>query len=88
MPLSDGDPADAADVWLRVITNANHVRKDGKLNHQAFKGAMTSPDTARGWQHELSGRLKSLIGDVEAEGLEDVVGPRRKLLPILTGRAE
>jgi hypothetical protein len=29
MPLKDGEPADADDVWLRNITNKHHVARMG-----------------------------------------------------------
>jgi hypothetical protein len=71
MSLADGDPAPAVDTWSRIITNAKHWRKDGKVHNKAFTGsAISPPDQARPWSHELSGRLLSLIGDlrVESEG--------------------
>jgi hypothetical protein len=69
MPLKDGEPADADDVWLRNITNKHHVRPDGRLASNAFTGrAISPPAPGRPWDHELSGRLLSLTNDFEAEG--------------------
>jgi hypothetical protein len=69
MPLADGDPADDADTWLRVLTEEGYIKK-GKIHHSAFTGrAISPPDPSvnRSWSHELSGRLRSLCADVEAE---------------------
>jgi hypothetical protein len=77
MALSDGEPAEPADIWLRVITNERYIRADGRLNNQAFKGAIAPPDIRRTWSHELSGRLKSLINDIAAESLQ-FCGVRQK----------
>ncbi len=69
MPPKDGEPADANDVWLRNITNKNHVRPDGRLTSNAFTGSAISPPVSRRpWDRELSGRLVSLTNDFEAEG--------------------
>jgi hypothetical protein len=72
MPLKDGDPADGWDIWLRNITNKDHLRKDGTLKNNAFLGGkrppIAPPLLARLWDHELSGRLLSLTVDFEAEG--------------------
>jgi hypothetical protein len=69
MPLQDGEPADESDIWLRNITNKDHLRKDGKLKSNALTGkAISAPLRARPWDHELLGRLLFLTNDFEAEG--------------------
>jgi hypothetical protein len=69
MPPKDGEPADAHDIWLRNVTNARHVRPDGKPTSNAFTGSAISPRApGRPWDHELSGRLLSFTQDFEAEG--------------------
>jgi hypothetical protein len=72
MPLSDGDPAESWDVWMRVITNGNYWKKDGTLHNSAFKGkgALSTSEESRPWSHELSGRLLSLINDVQQESAD------------------
>lgn len=60
--LEAGKPARDEDTWFRYITNRRHLRRDGKLNHAAFKGrALVS--SGQCW--ELSGRLLSLAGAIE-----------------------
>jgi hypothetical protein len=72
MPIADGDPADDGDIWFRVLTEDDnkYIRK-GKIHPNAFKGknAIVAPDPQknRPWDHELSGRLRSLTNDVVAE---------------------
>lgn len=72
MPIADGDPADDGDIWFRVLTEDDnkYIRK-GKIHPNAFKGknAIATPDQHknRPWDHELSGRLRSLTNDVIAE---------------------
>jgi hypothetical protein len=68
MALVDGDPAATWDVWTRVITSDDYWTKDGKLHNRAFSGrAFAPPDGSRAWTVELSGRLLSIIGDLESE---------------------
>ena len=66
MPLADGDPAESGDIWFRVATQENHLVR-GRVHHSAFKGrALAPPDPAlnRPWALELSGRLRSIAGNV------------------------
>ncbi|WP_157096455.1 hypothetical protein [Methylosinus sp. R-45379] len=66
MPLKDGDPGPDGDVWFRIITQDNHIRK-GRIHHSAFGGkAISAPDPTkrRPWERELSGRLRSRAGSV------------------------
>jgi hypothetical protein len=72
MLIADGDPADDGDIWFRVLTDDdNKYIKKGKIHPNAFKGknAIIAPDPQknRPWDHELSGRLRSLTNDVVAE---------------------
>jgi hypothetical protein len=78
MPLKPGQPAKAADVWMRVLTNLQHVKKDGKIHNKAFGGKAIAPPTEqKPWSLELSGRLLSLTEDVEKESAAFCVPPLR-----------
>jgi hypothetical protein len=71
MSLSDGDPAPEGDIWFRVVTSQDHIRR-GRVHHSAFTGnAIKAPDATknRPWARELSGRLRSLAGDAEQEAI-------------------
>ena len=71
MPLADGDPAEPADTWLRVITNDDYIKKDGTLAKNAFGGkAIAPPDPPRPWSLALSGGLLSLIADLQKYGTD------------------
>jgi hypothetical protein len=66
MPLSEGEPAEAGDVWFRVATQEGHLVR-GRVHHSALKGrALAAPDPAlnRPWGLELSGRLRSIAGSI------------------------
>ena len=69
MPIADGDPADDRDVWFRILTDEGYIKK-GRIHPNAFKGksVIAPPRERRAWDHELSGRLRSLTKDVTAEG--------------------
>jgi hypothetical protein len=66
MPLADGDPAEAWDTWLRVITDERYFKSDGTLANDAFTGktVISPPDPPRPWSLELSGALLSMIFDI------------------------
>jgi hypothetical protein len=67
MTLSDGDPADDSDVWFRIVTQENHIRR-GRVHHGALKGnaiAPPEPGKNRPWQREMSGRLRSRAGTID-----------------------
>ena len=69
MSLSDGDPAPDSDVWFRIATHERHIVR-GRVHHSAFGGnAIATPakEKNRPWTRELSGRLRSLVGNVEEE---------------------
>ena len=74
MPIVEGDTADDGDIRFRVLTDDDnkYIRK-GKIDPNAFKGrnAIVAPDPQknRPWDHELSGRLRSLANDVVAEAI-------------------
>lgn len=70
MPLADGDPAEAWDTWLRVITDRKYVKSDGTLSNNAFSGkrVIASPAKPRPWSIELSGALLSMIDDLYSYG--------------------
>jgi hypothetical protein len=70
MSLKAGDPADESDVWLRVVTNENYWKADGTLHNKAFGGGAFSPSKDLPWRHELSGRLLSLIKNLEQECID------------------
>lgn len=68
MALSEADPADPGDVWFRIATHKDHIR-DGKVHHGAFGGnAISVPkrEKNRPWDRELSGRLMSQAGSLDA----------------------
>jgi hypothetical protein len=68
MALADGDPAETWDTWTRVITSEAYWKKDGTLHNKAFSGkAFAVPETDRPWSHELSGRLLSLVVNLQQE---------------------
>ena len=70
MPIGDGEQADNGDIWFRVLTDDdNKYIKKGKIHPNAFKGknVVAEPKQQRPWDHELSGRLRSLAGNVTKE---------------------
>ena len=70
MPLADGDPAEAWDTWLRVITDEKYFKDDGTLSNKAFSGkkVIAPPAKPRPWSMELSGALLSMIADLRSYG--------------------
>lgn len=79
MPLRPGQQADAADVWMRVLTNPRHVTKSGKVHNKAFSGKAIAPPTkSKPWSLELSGRLLSFTKDVERESAAFCATPPRQ----------
>ncbi len=70
MPHADGDPAEAWDTWLRVITDKKYLKSDGTLSNNAFSGkrVIAPPAKPRPWSIELSGALLSMIDDLRAYG--------------------
>src|SRR4051794_14475061 len=81
MPIADGDPADVGDIWFRVLTDERYIRK-GTVHPHAFKGkgviGRPDPEKKRPWDHELSGRLRSLSATPAAEA-EDYCAEMTKL---------
>jgi hypothetical protein len=68
MAVKSGEPAEATDVWMRVLTDKNFLKKDGLLHNKAFTGkAIAEPKPPREWTLEFSGRLLSLVKEVETE---------------------
>ena len=62
---------------MRVLTSKDYWRRDGTLHHSAFTGAAIAPPRAdKPWTLELSGRLLSLVGDVEQESRDFCTPPR------------
>jgi hypothetical protein len=67
--LAHGDAADAADCWFRNITDLRWINDDGTISEQALKGRAIAPAPPQmPWAYEMSGRLLSLVVDVEADG--------------------
>lgn len=66
MPLADGDPGEAQDTWLRVISDEKYLKEDGTLSNNAFSGkkVISPPAPPRPWSLELSGALLSMIADL------------------------
>jgi len=56
------------DCWIRNLTNADHVARDGTIHRQALKNRTISPSVGKPWTHELSGRLRSLASDLVLNG--------------------
>jgi hypothetical protein len=78
MTLKPGQPANPADVWMRVLTNPQHVTRDGKVHNKAFTGKAIAPPTEqKPYSLEFSGRLLSLITDVEKESAAFCTPPRQ-----------
>jgi hypothetical protein len=89
MALHDGEPADAWDVWTRVITDNNYWKDDGTLHNSAFGGkAIAAPTKVRSWTHELSGRLLSLITDLEQESIAFCTAVQRDFAGIMFQKVE
>jgi hypothetical protein len=64
---ADGDRAADGDVWVRIITHQDHIRR-GRIHHSAFGGnAISAPKQPRNrpWSRELSGRLRSEAGSIQ-----------------------
>lgn len=77
--MDSGDPADAADTWLRCVTNSKHVRK-GRVHHAEFRKWLSPPDDAKAnWKLELSGQLLSLVQSISGEANARVQAQRNKL---------
>jgi hypothetical protein len=72
MPPDDGDPAEAWDTWLRVITDEKYWKSDGTLSNNAFSGkrVISPPALPRPWSMELSGDLLSMIADLRSHADE------------------
>jgi hypothetical protein len=67
MSLSDGDPAPDGDIWFRIVTHKDHI-KQGRVHHSAWGGnaiSKPSPEKARPWTREASGRLRSRAGSLK-----------------------
>lgn len=67
MSLSDGDPAPDGDIWFRIVTQQDHIKR-GRVHHSAWGGnaiSEPSPEKARPWSREASGRLRSRAGSLE-----------------------
>src|SRR5262245_58082192 len=90
MPLRDGDPAELSDVWTRVLTNNGYWKKDGTLHNSAFGGKAIAPpnEKNRPWAHELSGRLLSLIKNLEKESSEFCVAFKCEFAGIMFQKVE
>jgi hypothetical protein len=58
-------PLPDAEVWLRELINRTHAPR-GAIHFQALKGRAIGPPAApRPWSNELSGRARSLAGDIQ-----------------------
>ena len=62
------------DCWYRVLTNNDHITRDGTVHYQALKRqAFRPPKDQKPWAHELSGRLVSLVDDIVGEAEAQIV---------------
>jgi hypothetical protein len=78
--VNSGDPAAPDDIWLRAITNENHIRRTG-VHHAELKKWLGPPDdSTKPWKLELSGRLRSLVGSISKDALEKVAAQKAKLI--------
>src|SRR4051812_17259125 len=77
MPLQSGSPADERDVWMRILTRPDYLKKDGTLHNSAFSGkaALAPPASEAPWSLEMSGRLLSLVKDIQGESEAFCVAP-------------
>lgn len=58
---------DDGDSWIRVITNRTHITRDKTIHASHFKMPRAFGASSDGaWDHEVSGRLRSRIVDVNA----------------------
>ena len=83
MPASRGLTPEGSvpdhECWYRLLTNSDHVTRDGTVHYQALKRSAFKPPDQKPWAHELSGRLVSLAGDVIGEAEARVAKIRRTL---------
>jgi hypothetical protein len=77
MPLQPGSPAEDADIWMRILTHPEYLKKDGTVHNSAFSGrrAIAPPASDAPWSLEMSGRLLSLIQDIQGESEAFCVAP-------------
>jgi hypothetical protein len=77
MALAEGEPADISDVWMRILTDRSYWNSKGLIHNKAFGGkAIAPPQDKKDWTLELSGRLLSLVKDIEKESREFCKPPR------------
>ena len=78
MAVAPGEPADLSDVWMRILTDEKYwKRSDGSLHNAAFGGkAIAPPMEPREWTLELSGRLLSVVKNVQQESAAFCTPPR------------
>jgi hypothetical protein len=90
MSYKDGDEAFPWDVWHRIVTSDDHWRKrDGTLHNRAFGGkAIAKPEVARPWSHELSGRLLSVVSNIEESSNEFCKKLNRPFVGVMFESAE
>jgi hypothetical protein len=69
-------PVPGSECWYRLLTNTDHVTRDGTVHYQALKrGAFQPPPEQKPWAHELSGRMASLVANVSDDAetvIEDI----------------
>jgi hypothetical protein len=71
MPVQPGGAAEDDDVWMRILTNAEYLKKDGTVHNKAFGGkkAIAPPIDQQPWSLEISGRLLSFVKEIEKESI-------------------
>jgi hypothetical protein len=59
-------PIPSDQCWFRFIVRDDYINKDGTLSHQALKGsgAFSAAPPGKPWDHELSGAIVSLAGNI------------------------
>ena len=62
---------------MRVLTSNDYWKRDGSLHNSAFSGSAIAPPTVnKPWTLEMSGRLLSLVVNVEQASRDFCVPPR------------
>lgn len=70
--MNAGDAAASDDIWLRPVTNENHLKRKA-IHHGALKKWIAPPDDPlKPWKLEVSGRLLSKIGSISADAVHQV----------------
>ena len=80
--MEAGDSAEPDDIWLRPVTNENHLKRTtATVHHAALKKWLEPPDDPdRPWKLEVSGRLRSLVDSISADAIRKVDAQKANLI--------